>query len=165
MNAPANGSMSGSGLAAGKWRKLENEQDFLKGMLAGLLASGLGAFAWGVISVALAFQFSGMALAMGFMVGYAVRHFGKGLSRKFSWMAALIALLGCLLGNLFTVIWQVTEVGGYLDLMPDHRLSIGLLWELMVDAFRPYDLLFYLLAIYQAHRLAIRKLSEEDLRV
>ena len=94
---------------------LENprsEQNLLLGVLAGAVWALVGATLWAVVTAATGYQIGYMAVAVGFFVGFAMRHFGKGIDSTFGVVGAGLALLGCALGNLFAVCAVLSEQEG-----------------------------------------------------
>lgn len=143
--------------------RLREEQSLLGGVLAGLAAAVAGAVVWAVITVVTGYQIGFMAVGIGFLVGYAVRQAGKGLDKGFGFAGALLALLGCLLGNFLTVIHFVAEAEnlGYFDTLT--RIDPTTIPELMAITFSPIDLLFYGIAIYEGYKLSFRQLTRGEL--
>ena len=68
-------------------------------VLAGLIAAGLGAYLWAVITIATGYQIGFMAIGVGVLVGSAVRGFGKGIEPVFGVIGTTLALLGCAAGS------------------------------------------------------------------
>ena len=79
------------------------------GALAGLGAAIAGAAIWAAITAATEYQIGWMAIGVGFLVGFAVRVVGKGSEASFGVVGAVLALLGCLLGNLLTLAWFAAQ--------------------------------------------------------
>ena len=52
------------------------------------------------------------AVGVGFLVGFAVRYFGKGMDQSFGVVGAVWSLLGCGLGNLLAVCGMVSKEQG-----------------------------------------------------
>src|SRR5215813_3039562 len=74
------------------------------GFMAGLVAAGIGAGLWALITIVVGFQIGWMAVGVGFLVGWAVRVAGNGRHSAFGIMGALLALGGCTVGNLLAII-------------------------------------------------------------
>lgn len=146
--------------AVGRFRE---EQNLTGGALAGLAAAVAGAAVWAVITVATGYQIGWMAIGVGFLVGLSVRLAGKGIDKSFGVAGALLALVGCLLGNFLTVVHFVAEAWelGYFDTLS--RLDPAAVPELMTITFSPIDLLFYALALYQGYKLSFRQITREEL--
>ena len=142
--------------------KFRSEQNLLGGVSAGLVGALAGAVIWAVITVFAKYQIGFMAVGVGFLVGIAVRTFGKGIDKIFGLAGAAMALLGCLLGNLFTVCYFVSlaEKMDFFDVLA--RLDLTVIANLLKATFRPMDLIFYAIAVYEGYRLSFRKIPEKE---
>lgn len=143
--------------------KLKLEQNLIGGLLFGAAASIIGAIAWAVITVITKYQIGYMAIAVGFLVGYAVRYQGKGIDQIFGISGAILALLGCLLGNYLSIIGFIANqenLGYFQTLM---LIDLNLIPEIMSESFQPMDLFFYGLAIYEGYKFSFRTFTEQEL--
>ena len=142
--------------------KFRSEQSLTGGVLAGLVGALVGAVIWAVITVFTKYQIGFMAVGVGFLVGIAIRTIGKGIDRVFGVVGAAMALLGCLLGNLFTVCYfvSVAEKMDIFDVLA--QLNLTVIANLLKATFSPMDLIFYAIAVYEGYRLSFRKISEEE---
>lgn len=143
--------------------QLKLEQNLSNGIAAGLGAAILSAILWAIITVLTGFQIGYMALAVGFFVGYAVRYAGKGLDKQFGIAGAALALLGCLLGNFFSIIGFIAQAQelGYFEVLS--MMDISMIPQFMVETFSVMDILFYGLAIYEGYKFSFRQITEEDI--
>ncbi|MEN8230675.1 MAG: hypothetical protein ABFS38_21140 [Bacteroidota bacterium] len=139
--------------------KLKEHQDFYYAVIGGILATVISAVIWAVITVSTESQIGFMAVGVGLLVGLTVRFFGAGIDKKFGYLGALLSLLGCMLGNLFSQVGFITqeESLGYFETLT--YLNFGLIIDLLVYSFHPMDLLFYGIAIYEGYRLAFRRIN------
>jgi len=123
-------------------------------LLAGLVAAAAGAAAWALVTVFTEMQIGFMAVGIGFLVGYAVRRFGKGSTPAFQMLGAVLSLLGCLAGNLLAVCIFASQS----EDLPLTTILAGmtpdLAVKLMVETFSGMDLLFYGLAVYEGYTFA-----------
>lgn len=125
---------------------------------AGVVAMLVGAVLWAVITVTTEFQIGFMAIGVGVLVGYAVRRFGNGTTMPFALTGAVLALLGCVLGNLFSVIgflskqegMSLGDVAGFVLGNPSMAMMF------MRESFSAMDLLFYAIAVYEGYKIAIK---------
>ncbi len=145
-------------------QRLESEQNLLLAAAGGLGASVLGAGVWAGVTVVSGYQIGFIAIGIGFLVGFAVRSLGKGITSTFGVLGAALSLLGCALGNLLAVTALVAREQGVAFLDAVSELSPSLIQELMVAFFGPMDLLFYAIALYYGYKLAFRQLTGEDLQ-
>ncbi|MDA8017706.1 MAG: hypothetical protein MPN21_09685 [Thermoanaerobaculia bacterium] len=142
---------------------MQGEQNFQLGTSAGLVAALVGAVIWAVITVATEYQIGWMAVGVGFLVGVAIRKFGRGVSAKFGIAGALLALLGCILGNLFSIFGFIGAQEGISPLSVLFQVDFGIAIELLKATFSPMDLLFYGIAIYEGYHLSFRQITQEEL--
>lgn len=138
------------------------EQNLAAGSLAGLIAAVTGAALWAAVSVATEYQIGWMAIGIGMLVGIAIRVVGKGIDQIFGVMGAVISLIGCALGNIFTVAYYISMQTGtpLIDVLT--RADVEALVDLLMSTFQVTDLLFYGLAMYFGYRYAFRELTMED---
>ena len=146
------------------FQKFEAEQSVVGGLLAGGVAALAGAGIWAVVTILTGYQIGFMAIGVGFLVGLAVQFAGKGINKIFGVMGAALALLGCLLGNYFTIVHFVGEAEGlgFFDTLT--RISPAAIPELMSITFSPMDLVFYGIAVYEGFKLSFRKITAEELQ-
>lgn len=146
------------------FQKFEAEQNMVGGFLAGAVAALVGAGAWALVTVLTGYQIGFMAIGVGFLVGLAVQFGGKGINKIFGVMGAALALIGCLLGNFFTVVHFVAEAEGlgFFDTLT--RISPAAIPELMSITFSPMDLVFYGIAVYEGFKLSFRKITHEEVQ-
>jgi hypothetical protein len=145
-------------------QRLESEQNLPLGVIAGTVASLAGAGVWAGVTIATNYQIGFMAIGIGFLVGFGVRSFGKGVSNTFGIVSAAFSILGCALGNLLTASAMVAAQEDIPFLSLIAQLNLELIQELMVAFFQPMDLLFYGIAIYYGYKLAFRQLTDQDLK-
>lgn len=143
--------------------RVKLEQNLLLAITAGVATSIICAFLWAGITVATEYQIGYMAIAVGFLVGYTVRYFGKGIDQIYGVIGGALALLSCLLGNFFTVIGFAAKSEG-MDLLDVFLyMDYGYLPEIMMAGFSPMDLLFYGLAIYEGYKFSFRVIEESEI--
>jgi hypothetical protein len=143
-----------SGMAERKLQEARDNQNLSLGVIGGIAAAAVGAILWAVITVVTDHQIGWMAIGVGFLVGYAIRLFGKGVDPVFGVAGAAIALIGCIAGNLLTVVIVVSrqESIGIMTLLS--RLTPGITMDIIKETFQPMDLLFYGLAVYEAYKIS-----------
>lgn len=143
-------------------QQLESEQSFGLALVVGTLAALVGAAAWAGATVLTGYQIGFMALAIGVLVGFAVRAAGKGITRAFGVLGAALSAASCALGNLLAVTALVAQEQAVPFLAALSQLTPELARDLMVAFFRPMDLLFYGFAIYEGYRLAFRQIGPAE---
>lgn len=137
----------------------EHQPNLFNGFLAGFLMTCVCAVLWALITKLTSYQVGFMAIAVGFLVGIAVRWGGKGKSPAFGITGALLALLGCLVGNFMAIlIFGVEELQGevtFFELLQYFISNPVEIVNIMKETFQPLDLLFYGLALYEGYRFSI----------
>jgi FtsH-binding integral membrane protein len=138
------------------------EQNLVVGSMAGLIAAVAGAAVWAGVTVVTEYQIGWMAVGIGFLVGIAVRSMGKGIDQVFGVVGAVMALVGCVLGNIFTIAWYISAQTGSSLLSVLSQLDPALIVDLITETFQIMDVLFYGLAVYFGYKYAFRQLTMED---
>ena len=138
------------------------EQSLGTAVIAGAVAAACGAAAWAAITVATGYQIGFMAIGIGFLVGLAVRRFGRGVDTLYGAAGSALALAGCVAGNLLAGCAMVASEAqvGLWDVVS--RLTPSLAVELLTAMFTPMDVLFYGLAAYEGYRLSFRRFTRAD---
>ena len=130
--------------------QLDNQPSLLMGLIGGTVAMLISAIIWGVVSYVTNYQIGWMAIGVGFLVGIAVKFFGKGKSMMFGISSALLALIGCVLGNLifYSGIIAREESAAFLQVLFVLLSKPAAAIEVFSIAFGFMDILFYVLAAY-----------------
>jgi hypothetical protein len=144
-------------------QRLQSEQNLVLAVIAGGAAALLGAAVWAVVTILTGYQIGFMAVGVGYLVGFAVKIFGKGLDRSFGIVGAAWSLLGCAAGNLFAVVGMISSEQNlpFFELLKKHYGEI--IANLMRATFNPMDLVFYAIAVYEGYRFSFRRVTENDL--
>lgn len=129
-------------------------QSLLAGSAGGALAALIGATCWALVAVTTGMQMSYMAVFVGFLVGYAVRFAGRGNKVIFGVAASGLAILGCSLGYLLTVIYFTAQRSneGYFQSLSTLELTEFAAFASV--SFRNTDLIFYAICLYIASTTA-----------
>lgn len=134
----------------------EEKENFILAILAGLAAAILSGGLWAAVTVVSEMKLGIMAIAVGFIVGYAIKHVGNGEDEKFRILGALCGLIGCVLGNTLSILIFVAQTES-LDVMQLlSSMTPDLLVNLNVAAFQWMDLVFYAIAIYEGYKFSVR---------
>lgn len=137
------------------------EQNLLKGVSLGIVASIVGAAAWSLISISTGYQIGYMAIGVGFLVGYAMRQ-GKGVTPIFGIIGAALALLSCVLGDFFSMIGLVAKEYE----IPFWEVVTGLELEditsLMMENLASMTIVFYGIALYEGYKLSFREQKQPE---
>jgi hypothetical protein len=147
------------------YERLLLEQNFNFAIIFGSLAALIGAVLWAFFTVKTGFQIGYMAIAVGAMVGFSIRYFGKGINVKFGFLGAVLSLVGCVLGNLFSIVGFISYSYNidYFEVL--FSLDFNLVFQLLKETFSFFDLFMYCVAIYEGYRFSFRKITQEDIEV
>lgn len=137
--------------------QLDDQPNLLMGLIGGVIAMLVGAFVWGAVTYFTEYQIGWMAIGVGFLVGVAVKFFGRGKSLVFGVSSASLALIGCVLGNLLFYSGAIAheESAPFLEILFFFLFNPAALIELFVLAFDFMDILFYALAMYAGFSTAL----------
>ena len=138
------------------------EQNLVVGSMAGLIAAVSGAAVWAGVTVVTEYQIGWMAVGLGFLVGIAIRAMGRGIDQVFGVVGAVMALVGCVLGNVFTIVWYISAQTGSSLLSVLTQLDMELVIDLITETFQVMDILFYGLALYFGYKYSFRQLTVDD---
>lgn len=145
--------------------RIEHEQNLFLGIIAGIGAAIVGAAIWATVTVATEYQIGWMAVGVGFLVGYAVRILGKGISGIFGIVGATCALIGCILGNLLSTCGFIAaqESIPLFQVVLNTIMQPAICLEFLKVTFSPMDLLFYGIAAYEGYKFSFRQITREEL--
>ena len=126
------------------------------GFLAGVIAAIAGAALWMGIDVGLDMHLGLIAVAIGALVGLAIRFAGHGSSPLFGIMGALLTLGSCLAGDILAMLYR--------QVSPQHDFySIATsadyvqLANVVFTHIQPMGYLIYGIALYEGYKLSIVK--------
>jgi hypothetical protein len=143
--------------------ELDFDSNLILGLVGGVGAMLISAMLWGVITYVTEFQISWMAIGVGLFVGIAVQKLGKGNSLIYGISGGVLALLGCLLGNLLFysgILAREWEVP-FFNVLFAFALQPDFIVEIFTVAFDFMDLLFYGVAAYIGFRSAMGTMSKK----
>jgi hypothetical protein len=137
--------------------QFDDQPNFFMGLIGGVIAMLFGAVAWGAITYLTDYQIGWMSIGVGFLIGVAMRIFGKGKTITFGIAGAVLALIGCLLGNLMFYSGVIAREEGmsFLNVFFLLLLNPAAAIEVFTLAFEFMDLLFYALAAYAGYSAAM----------
>lgn len=135
----------------------ETESNLLMGLIGGGVAMLVSAIIWGVITYVTEYQIGWMAIGVGFLVGIAVKFFGRGKTAIYGISSAVLALIGCVLGNLifYAGIIAREEGASFLEVFFFLLVTPAATLELFTIAFSFMDILFYGLAAWVGFSTAL----------
>jgi hypothetical protein len=127
------------------------------GLVGGAVAMLVGAVLWGAITYLTEYQIGWMAIGVGFLVGIGIKFFGRGKTIGFGISGAILALIGCLIGNLifYAGIIAREESISFLNVLFVLLINPAAALEVFSIAFSFMDILFYALAAYAGFSTAM----------
>src|SRR5687767_3659580 len=130
--------------------QLDDQPNLLMGLIGGVIAMLVSAIVWGAITYFTEYQIGWMSIGVGFLVGLALRFFGKGKTMIFGVSGAVLALIGCLLGNLIFYAGVIARMEGasFLNVFFTLLTTPAAALEVFTIAFDFMDIFFYALAAY-----------------
>lgn len=123
----------------------------------GLVAALVGAVLWAALVGATHVKIGYAAIGVGFLVGWTMRAVGKGRSPIYGYVGALLALLGCVVGDVLSDCMAVAEQSSHPMLDIFTHLTPSTAVAILQAGFRPLDALFYLFAAMAGYRNAFYK--------
>lgn len=131
-----------------------------RGLAYGLGGALVGAAAWAALTALTNVKIGFAAIGIGLLVGFATQR-SRSIDPRLPMAAAGLALLGCVLGDVFFMAHDQARLGRAAgdDVSTWFVLRIFLenpdiLRTAFADYFRPFDLLFYGLAAYEGFKFA-----------
>jgi len=123
---------------------------------AGFIAMLVGAALWALVTILTQMELGLMAIVVGFVVGLGIQKVRKRPNRNFGILGAVLALIGCLLGNALSfVAFAAQQSGGsFADVLM--TVSPAGLLSVMARNFEAMDLLFYGIAVYEGFKFGSR---------
>lgn len=143
--------------------KLKLEQNLPMGIVGGAAAAIVGAAVWALVTVGTGYQIGWMAVGVGFLVGYSIRFLGKGVDNIFAIVGGALALVGCLLGNFFSLIGFAAKSEDVNVFSILSTIDYSIVPGIMIESFSPMDLLFYGIAAYEGYKFSVRQVTEEEI--
>ena len=139
--------------------KLMSEQNFAAAVIAGAIAMFLAAFTYGIVVEAWRFSYGFAAAGVGIVIGFFVGFLGRGISMKFSVVAVVYTIIGCILGNLFVKIVNMAQAYAQspIDVIQDNALMVLARWS--ISGLSLIHLVYWFVAVFAAAFLARRPLS------
>ena len=134
------------------------------GLLAGFVAMLVGALVWAVFTVLTGWRIGIIAIGIGFLVGMAIRTAGQGYGPLFSGTGAVLALGGCLIGNLWIgagLLAADVEGGSAISIAINLTITPGAWGPVLSTLFSPIHLLFYGIAAWEGWKLSSLGMENE----
>ena len=135
---------------------LRAQQRFGLAIAAGLGSALAGAVLWALVVYLTGYQIGLIAIAVGALVGFAVREAGRGVDMKFGILGAVCAALGWVLGTIMVDVAMVAQFENLPFLEVLGQLDAGKMVALLQATSDAMDLLFLAIAVYEGYRFAFR---------
>ena len=145
-------------------QEIRDNQNLAMGVMGGIAAAASGAMIWAAVTYYTEYQIGWMAVGIGFLVGLAIRNFGKGVDASFGVAGAVLALVGCLAGNILTLCIYIAKDEGAQITDVLLQLDLRFAMEMIIDTFSPLDILFYGLALYYGYKYSFYQVPDEKLK-
>jgi hypothetical protein len=129
-------------------------QNFGLAIVAGLAAAMVGAVLWALFVYLTNYQLGLVAIAVGALVGYAVRTAGHGIEPRFGFLGGVCAALGWALG---TILCDLAFVAKEVDrpiLTVIANLGVGQTMSLAFQNAGAMDILFLAIAVWEGYKLS-----------
>ncbi len=137
-----------------------------RGVLAGAGAALAGAVVWTVLVVITGYELGIVAVGIGLLVGLAMAAVaGPGRSRALPVIGAVLALAGCLLGNLFSDAYYFGRLADWSTLHTLGQMIVDLTLgrSIFSAGFTPIDMLFWAIAGYEGYKLTARGIARKGI--
>ena len=136
--------------------QLRARQNFALAIPAGLAAAVLGAVLWAGFVYVTNYELGLIAVAVGALVGFAVRKAGQGVDPKFGVLGAVCAAFGWALGTLLVVVAMVSKAADVSMLDVVGRLGLGGCISAAIENGDAMELLFLGIAVYEGWKFAFK---------
>lgn len=130
----------------------QNSSNPKKGLVVAIFLGIISAIIWAVVVKVTGYNLGVAAIAVGFLVSQGFVWAGKGDSAVWGVIAAIIATLSILIGNLLTVIIFASEYYEITFFQMLQVIDIGGLFTYMIQTFEAFDLVFYAIALQTAYK-------------
>ena len=144
-------------------QQMRDNQNLSLAVLGGAGAAVVGAVIWAVITAVTHYQLGIMAIGVGFLVGFAVRILGRGITPTFGVIGAVLSLVGCAIGNFLAsaAFYAEQEKISVFDVLKAVDFQTAL--DVMVQTFDPVDAVFYAIAVYYGYKNSFKTPAVADL--
>lgn len=142
--------------------QLISEQNFSAAVIAGAVATLLAAAAYGITVATWIFSSGFAAVGVGIIVGLSMGFLGRGISAKFAVVATVYTIAGCVIGNLFRAIVELTPANATSPIDALRNNSLSVLIERAISNMSLVDAVFWFVAVFCAVYLAKRPLSRSE---
>lgn len=131
------------------------EENLPKGVLLAVIAAVFGAVMWGLVAVSTGLQMGIMAIAIGFIIGFAMRQ-GRGVRPIFGIIGAALALISCILGDFFSMLGYATLKYDMTYIQVLSEVNYEELFSTMTERLLSMTVVFYGIAVYEGYKFSFR---------
>jgi len=131
-------------------------QNFVLAVMAGVFAAIIGALIWMGVQVTMHLKIGFVAIAIGVLVGFAIRVAGNGRGVLFGVLGAVLTFAGCLGGEILANLYEASSAQqGMFDLAKsvDYVQMITVIFSKM----DPIGYVIYGIGIFEGYKLSMRK--------
>lgn len=133
---------------------LRDRQNFALAVPAGLAAAVIGAVLWALFVYLTEMKLGLIVVAIGALVGYAIRKAGRGVDPQFGYLGGACAALGWALGTILCDVAFIAKDAGrpFFDVLAAIGMSESV--SLAFRAADAMDLLFLAIAVWEGYKLS-----------
>jgi hypothetical protein len=133
------------------------DQRPLGAIIGGAAAIPVASITWALVISIYKLDINIIAIAVGFIVGYSVRIFGRGVTPFYGVIGAVFTIAGCISGRLLSIL-VLTSIYSKIPLTGQiMALNKDTAFYLLQSTFEMIDLIFYLIAIFVGYYSSFRK--------
>lgn len=140
---------------------MKNRQNITLGIAGGFGAAIASSIAWAEVVQLTGYKLDWMALATGFLIGYAIKFFGKAIEPSpFGYIAGALAFLNSITGNLLTACIMFSHINkvSFFTLLTQLNLTSALYFLRAVIG--PFDVIFCIGAIFLAYYFSFKRIKD-----
>ena len=135
---------------------VENRGNVVLAIMAGLLAAAIGAGIWMGVEVSLNLKLGYVAIAIGALVGYAIRIAGHGSNPLYGVLGAVLTLAGCLGGEILSNLYLASTAQQSMLSLAQSTDYVQMV-QTIFTKMDPIGYIIYGIGIYEGYKLSIVK--------
>jgi hypothetical protein len=146
------------------WQYLKKRENLLMGTLWSIGAAFIIMIVWLVIMKLTGFKLGWMALAEGFGIGYAMQHFGKGVSPQFGIVGGALSFATWIFGNFFTAAIIFSRVKNISLITLLSHIDFSMVSLFLKAVIGPVDFILCAAAVYTAYYIGFKRVVPDDIK-
>ncbi|UCS94602.1 hypothetical protein KZP23_06165 [Echinicola marina] len=150
-------------LYADNFERLRLEQNLPLAIFGGFMIGIMGAIIWATITLMADYRVGFMSIALGALIGFSIRYFGKGIDKVFGVLGAVIAVFCCLFGNFLVSMGYIANAEDLEYMEALFLFDYNYIIQLIADSSNYWDLVFYIIAAIVGYRLAFRNFTKREI--